>query len=349
MKNRTSQSLKKIPATVITGFLGSGKTSLIQHLIASANGKKLALIINEFGDLGVDKELLLGCGIENCSEGDIVELANGCICCTVADDFLPTMRSLLNRPQPPEHIIIETSGLALPKPLLKAFAWPEVRTRATVDGVVAVIDSAAVADGIFAKDPAAVQLQRESDISLDHESPLEELFDEQLQCADIVLLNKAELVSDGAWKRIENKVAMHKRPSVQSIKTSFGRIESSVLLGLGVEAELDLQKRHSRHEDADDHDHDDFDSFVIELGEISNLKRFDAKLQRVIENYGILRIKGFLSVTDKPMRLAIQAVGARVETYFDRNWEADESRYSKLVIIGQVSLDKSSIMQALSA
>ena len=127
------QSLRKIPATVITGFLGSGKTSLIQHLISTANGLQLAFIINEFGDLGVDKELLLGCGLEDCDEGDIVELANGCICCTVADDFLPTMEFLLNRPNPPEHIIIETSGLALPKPLIKAFSWPEVSARATVD------------------------------------------------------------------------------------------------------------------------------------------------------------------------------------------------------------------------
>ena len=131
LQNTNDQKLKKIPATVVTGFLGAGKTSLIQNLLATANGKKIALIINEFGDLGVDKELILGCKIEGCSVGDIVELANGCICCTVADDFLPTMKSLLDRSDPPDHIIIETSGLALPKPLLQAFSWPEVNTRAT--------------------------------------------------------------------------------------------------------------------------------------------------------------------------------------------------------------------------
>ena len=183
------QSLRKIPATVITGFLGSGKTSLIQHLISTANGLQLAFIINEFGDLGVDKELLLGCGLEDCDEGDIVELANGCICCTVADDFLPTMEFLLNRPNPPEHIIIETSGLALPKPLIKAFSWPEVSARATVDGVVAVIDSVAVEAGLFANNPSEVQAQRLADDALDHESPLEELFEEQIQSADIIVLN----------------------------------------------------------------------------------------------------------------------------------------------------------------
>src|SRR5262245_8584116 len=113
----------KIPATIVTGFLGAGKTSLIQNLLRNARGRRIALIINEFGELGVDGELVKGCGIEDCPEENIVELANGCICCTVADDFLPTISALLDRPQPPEHIVIETSGLALPKPLIRAFAW----------------------------------------------------------------------------------------------------------------------------------------------------------------------------------------------------------------------------------
>ncbi|MCY4504073.1 MAG: cobalamin biosynthesis protein CobW, partial [Alphaproteobacteria bacterium] len=134
----------KIPATVVTGFLGAGKTSLVRHLLENAAGRRLAIVVNEFGDLGIDGDLLRACGIEGCEDEDIVELANGCICCTVADDFLPTMQALLDRPDPPDHIVIETSGLALPKPLVQAFAWPEVRSRTTVDGVVAVVDAAAV-------------------------------------------------------------------------------------------------------------------------------------------------------------------------------------------------------------
>src|SRR5690606_27697896 len=166
---QTTTRTAKIPATVVTGFLGAGKTSLIRHMIENAGGRRLAFIINEFGDLGVDRELIRGCGDESCSDDDIVELTNGCICCTVADDFLPTIAALLDRPEPPDHIVIETSGLALPKPLVKAFGWPEVRTRATVDGVIAVVDAAAVAAGRFATDLAAVQAQRASDPSLDHE------------------------------------------------------------------------------------------------------------------------------------------------------------------------------------
>ena len=147
----------KIPATVITGFLGAGKTTLIRHLIQNAGGKRFAFVINEFGDLGVDREVIRGCGYEDCKDEDIVELANGCICCTVADDFLPTIQALLDRADPPDHIIIETSGLALPKPLIKAFAWPEVKTRVTVDGVIAVIDGRALADGrLVADQPIAV-------------------------------------------------------------------------------------------------------------------------------------------------------------------------------------------------
>ena len=179
----------KIPATVITGFLGAGKTTVIRHLLANAGGKRIALIINEFGDLGIDRELVTGCGIEGCEDDNVLELANGCICCTVADDFLPTMEQLLDREDPPEHIVIETSGLALPKPLVRAFNWPEIRSRVTVDGVVAVVDAPAVAEGRFADDPDAVQAMREADEMLDHENPLEEVFEDQLLCADMVLLN----------------------------------------------------------------------------------------------------------------------------------------------------------------
>ena len=338
---------RKIPATVITGFLGSGKTSLIQHLIATANGKRLAFVINEFGDLGVDRELLLGCGMEDCTDEDVVELANGCICCTVADDFLPTMTALLDRADPPDHIIIETSGLALPKPLIKAFAWPEVRTRSTVDGVIAVVDASAVAAGRFATDPAAVQAQREADDSLDHESPLEELFEEQVQCADMVILNKTDCVNEAEWDGIDAMVAEHLRPAVKTLRASHGQIDASVLLGLGMEAEDDLDSRPSHHDDGHEHDHEDFDSFVIDLGETGDADTFLARLETVIRDHDILRVKGFLAVEGKNMRLAVQAVGGRIQRYFDRDWRGDDVRSSRLVVIGHHGLDETAISTAL--
>ncbi len=190
---RRMTSLAKIPVTVITGFLGSGKTTLIRHLLNNPDGKKLAVLVNEFGSEGVDGEILKSCADANCPEENIVELANGCICCTVADDFIPTIELLLSRRVRPDHILIETSGLALPKPLLKAFDWPEIRSRITVDGVIALADAEAVAAGRFAPDPAAVEAQRAADDSLDHETPLSEVFEDQICCADIVLLTKADL------------------------------------------------------------------------------------------------------------------------------------------------------------
>ena len=152
-------STARIPATVITGFLGAGKTTLIRNIIMQANGKRLALIVNEFGDIGMDGDMLQECGADSCSAEDIIELANGCICCTVADDFLPSIQSLLAQTPPPDHIIIETSGLALPQPLVQAFSWPDIRSRVMLDGVVTVVDGAALAAGeVVADADAAVRV-----------------------------------------------------------------------------------------------------------------------------------------------------------------------------------------------
>jgi cobalamin biosynthesis protein CobW len=334
---------EKIPATVITGFLGAGKTSLIRNLIENAEGRKLALIINEFGDIGVDGELLKGCGNENCTEDDIVELANGCICCTVADDFLPTIQKILSRDDRPDHIIVETSGLALPKPLVRAFGWPEVRTQVTVDGVITVIDGPAYRDGLFAADPDVVQAQREADEMLDHDSPLEELFDDQLNCADMIVFNKADLLAEEEISSATAGLKDRLRPEVKMLQTSHGKLDARVLLGLGAAAEDDLAARPSVHDDADDHEHDDFDSFVLEIGEISSPDALIAKLEKAIAAEGILRVKGFLNVKDKDMRLVLQGVGSRLQHYFDREWTADEPRVSKLVIIGEHDMDQASI------
>ncbi len=341
-------STSKIPATVITGFLGAGKTSTIRHLLASANGKRLALIINEFGDLGVDGELLKGCGIEGCEDDDVMELANGCICCTVADDFVPTMEQLLNRPEPPDHIVIETSGLALPKPLVKAFNWPEIRTRVTVDGVITVIDGPAVAAGLFASDPKAVQAEREADQALDHESPLEELFEEQLGCADMVVVNKTDLLDPGAMDQVTAAVNGHLRPGTRMIRAVNGEIDPQVLLGLSAAAEDDLASRPSHHDDGEEHDHDDFTSFPLAFGEIASPQSLIARLRPVIAVHGILRIKGFAAVAGKDMRLVVQGVGDRLQHYYDRDWRPEESRVSRLVVIGETGLDQPAISAAIA-
>src|SRR5499433_3095314 len=187
-------SLARVPCTIVTGFLGSGKTTLIRHVLANANGRRLAVIVNEFGDVGIDGEILKGCGDAACPEENIVELANGCLCCTVADEFVPALDVILARNPKVEHIVIETSGLALPKPLVQAFHWPSIKNRVTVDGVVAVVDGAALADGRVAADLDALAKQRLADNALDHDDPIEEVFEDQVACADLVVLNKCDLL-----------------------------------------------------------------------------------------------------------------------------------------------------------
>lgn len=340
---------EKIPATVVTGFLGAGKTSLIQNLLRNANGKRLALIINEFGEIGVDGEIVKGCKIEGCPEENIVELANGCICCTVADDFLPTISALLDRPNPPDHIVIETSGLALPKPLIKAFNWPEVRTRVTVDGVIAVVDGPAAAAGRFADNPAAIDAQRNGDAALDHDSPLAELFEDQINCADLIIVNKADQMS--AADHIAAAAAINhelKRPT-KMIQASFGAIDIKVLLGLDAAAEDDLDGRYSHHElEGEDHNHDDFESFNILLPKLKTPEDLLKKLIPAIERHDILRVKGFLDVEGKDMRLVLQGVGNRLQHYYDRAWEAAEDRRGRLVVIGLKGLDRPAIEAALA-
>lgn len=341
--------MTKIPATVVTGFLGAGKTTLIRNLLATANGRRIALIINEFGDLGIDGEVLRGCGEETCREEDIVELTNGCICCTVADDFIPTISALLDREERPDHIVIETSGLALPQPLVRAFNWPEIRTRVTVDGVITVVDAPAVAGGRFAADEAAVAAQRQADDSLDHESPLEELFEDQLACADLIILNKADLLDETALDTVQGDVAGRVSRAVKVIRASGGDLGADVLLGLGVGAEDDLDARPSHHEmeGEEDHDHDEFESFAVPVGEVADIEALKSALGALIADHDILRLKGFVAVAGKPMRLVVQAVGRRVDTYFDRDWAPDEPRRGGLVVIGETGLDREAISAAL--
>ncbi len=338
----------KIPATVITGFLGAGKTTLIRHLIQNAGGRRFAFVINEFGDLGVDREVIRGCGYEDCKDEDIVELANGCICCTVADDFLPTIQALLDRADPPDHIIIETSGLALPKPLIKAFAWPEVKTRVTVDGVVAVIDGRALADGRFADDPEALAAQRAADPNLDHENPLEEVFEEQVMAADMIVLNKTDLMDEGQRTRARQMVDDARRAPTKVVTATSGVVDVMVLLGLHAAAEDDLDARPSHHDGVDgEHDHDDFDTFTVHFDPIEDVEALEARLKQAVADHDILRVKGFLEVPGKAMRHVVQGVGGRFDRYFDRPWKAGEPRRSELVVIGLKGLDRDAITTAL--
>jgi cobalamin biosynthesis protein CobW len=326
--------LAKLPVTVITGFLGAGKTTLIRHLIQNPQGKRLAVVVNEFGDVGVDGEILKSCAIPDCPAENIMELSNGCICCTVADDFIPTIEALMALEPRPDHILIETSGLALPKPLLKAFDWPDIRSKITVDGVIALADAEAVADGRFAPNVAAVDAQREADDSLDHETPLSEVFEDQISCADIILLTKTDLAgADGIAKARAVIEAESPRP-IPIVEISEGVVDPRVILGLAAAAEDDMDARPSHHDGHDDHEHDDFESIVVDIPEIADPADLVARIEAMAKDQNILRVKGYAAVKGKPMRLLVQAVGARVRQQYDQPWGTTERR-GRLVVIAE--------------
>jgi len=340
----------KIPATVVTGFLGAGKTTLIRHLLENAGGRKIALIVNEFGDVGIDGEVLKACASEACDEDDIVELANGCICCTVADDFIPAMEKILARPQAVDHIVIETSGLALPQPLVKAFRWPEIATRVTVDGVVTVVDGPAVREGRFAHDEEALAAQRAADPNLDHEEPIEELFQDQIRSADLLVVHKADRLSEADVEAVKAEILEHASEGVRVVSAARGALPADVLLGLasGVENKIDGRPTTHEMEGEVQHDHDDFESFIATTSEAADAAELEARVRKVLDAHDVLRLKGFVAVKDKSARLVVQAVGQRVETYFDRPWRADERREGRLVVIGEKGVDQAAIAAALA-
>jgi len=315
----------------------------VRHVLENAEGRRLAVIVNEFGDVGIDGDILKSCGIESCPEDAIVELANGCICCTVADDFVPALKALLDRPNPPEHIVIETSGLALPKPLVQAFNWPEIASRVTVDGVIAVVDGAAVAAGRFADDPAALARQRASDRSLDHDNPLEEVFEDQLLCADLVVLNKADLMSSSERKDVTDQIGRTLPRAVKVVEVQNGKVPTSVLLGLGAAAEADLASRPSHHDAEGEHDHEDFETFIVDLPTFASPQALVDRIRKIADVHDVLRAKGFADVTGKSMRLLVQGVGSRIQHQFDRAWKAGETRQGRLVVIGEKGLDQAAI------
>jgi cobalamin biosynthesis protein CobW len=341
-------SIAKVPCSIVTGFLGAGKTTLVRNVLERASGRRLAVIVNEFGDVGIDGELLKGCGDAACGDERIVELANGCICCTVADDFVPALEKLLGLAEPPEHILIETSGLALPKPLVQAFNWPAIASRVTVDGVIAVVDGAAVADGRFADDPEALTRQRMDDTAIDHDNPLEEVYEDQLLCADLIVLNKTDLMSAAELERVVSEIKAAVPRAVKVVETEGARLDPTVLLGLNAAAEADLAARPSHHDLEAEHDHDDFESFIVDIPEIERPEDIVQRLAEAASAHDILRVKGFADVKGKPMRLLIQGVGRRIQQQFDRAWRADERRQGRIVVIGQKGLDREAIARSIA-
>jgi cobalamin biosynthesis protein CobW len=341
--------MSKIPVTVITGFLGAGKTTLLRHLLLNNQGKRIAVLVNEFGEVGIDGELLRSCQVcpEEEANSNIVELTNGCLCCTVQEEFFPTMLELLERRTSLDYIVIETSGLALPKPLVQAFRWPEIRHGATVDGVITVVDCDALARGQLVGDLDALLSQRQEDPNLEHETPLEELFEDQLACADLVLLTKTDLVPSPTLSDITTALTRLVRPGVKILPCAQGEINPEILLGFAAAVEENLATRPSHHDNEEEHEHDeDINSLQILLSQPVQPDLLLTQLKQLLENHEIYRIKGFISVPDKQMRMVLQGVGDRLETFYDRLWKPQELRQTQLVFIGR-SLDAATLEKSL--
>lgn len=344
----------KIPVTIITGFLGSGKTSLIRNILQNNQGRRIAVLVNEFGELGIDGELLKACQV--CDEEDgpivannIVELTNGCLCCTVQEEFYPVMQQLLERRDQIDCILIETSGLALPKPLIKAFKWQDIRHALTVDGVVTVVDCDAVSTGTLAQDLAALEAQRKADPNLDHETPLQELFEDQLACADLVVLNKSDLVTEAQLQEVQALVQAELPRAVKMVVHGRDDVDlpNDLLLGFNAAVEDHLADRPSHHDEEEDHDHDEeIDSTHIVLNASFDPVLLREGLEQIVLEQEVYRVKGFVSVPDKAMRLVVQGVGSRFEDFYDRSWKPEEPRLTKLVFIGK-QLNRSQIENTL--
>lgn len=343
--------LNKIPTTIVTGFLGSGKTTLLSNVLKQAAGKRIAVIVNEFGELDIDSEILRSCPLD-CPEGEenqedaqrsddgFYELANGCICCTVEEEFLPVMEQLVARRKDIDHILIETSGLALPKPLVQAFNWPGIKEYCTVDAVITVVDGPAVAAGRFANNEEQVQAQRQADESLDHDPSLQELLDDQLSAADLVVVSKNDLLDENDRAKVQSIITNEVPSTVKTVYIENGEAALDMLLGMDAATESRIEEVHNHHDHHHahgahhDHAHDHFDSFVITLGEVSS-DLLQETLTQLIEEHNIFRVKGFAAVHGKPMRQVFQAVGTRLDRYFDRLWLPEEVRQTQLVFIGK--------------
>lgn len=342
----------KIPVTIITGFLGSGKTTLIREQLQHNQGRRIAVLVNEFGEIGIDGELLQSCQI--CDEEgktitpNIVELTNGCLCCTVQEEFLPTMTELIKRRDQIDHILIETSGLALPKPLIQAFRWQEIRNSATVDGVVTLVDGEALAKGKFVKDIIALTNQRENDPTIAHETPIEELLEDQLACADLVLITKTDLIDGEEQNKVEEWLKTELRQGVKTLSCPQGKVSPEVLLGFNSGVEDDLVNRPSHHDNEEDHEHDDdINSLYVVTDQGFQPDELLTRLKKLQAEEEIYRIKGFVNIPDKPMRSVLQGVADRVCLTYDRLWQKDEKRQTRLVFIGK-GLDRTKIETELT-
>ncbi len=359
----------KIPVTIVTGFLGSGKTTLICGLLKKTPDRRLAVLINEFGEVSVDGTLLRTAGQEHGAE--IHDLPNGCICCTIKDDFLPIMKQLQQRMNEIDHVVIETSGLALPTPVMRALAWPEIRNDFQLDAVLTVVDTPQLLEGNLESGqpiPGADAAEAPQ-----HAASVDFILNQQLENADVVVLNKVDDLAEEALMKAEELVRQ-KAPNVRFLELAYhAELDTRLCLGLNLHDEplpeattihhghhhgpvqqmpMELDRpledqgqfdghahtglgahQHGDHTHQHFHEHDPgWQSFILESEDLQDADKLKTAVREMTLQQPILRAKGFASVKGKRHRLVVQAVRNRVQTYFEPQ-QSDES-HSTLVVIG---------------
>lgn len=333
---------QKIPTTLVTGFLGSGKTTLLSNMLKQPAGKRIAVVVNVPLESGIDSEIIRGTDLDSLGEVErlplgnrIYHLRNGCLCCTVQDNFAHMMWELANRTDQIDHVIIETPGTELPISFLKRLNSDVLAEKFTIDSVITVADGPALSEGRYTSASGRVSQRVDSGLQF--------LYQAQLDIANVVLISKTDLMMPALRKKLQEKLKGLLSHEPDIISMQHGLVRSDLLFNRGCNSE---QRFEIDKVDLDEVDvGQGFDSVMIKLGQVDS-DLLVSRLQMLIHEQSVFRAKGFAELPNKVMRQVVQGVGSRIDRSYDRRWGIDEERSTRLQIIGR-GLDTERLLATL--